>query len=130
MGGVRYNCVEQGYFHKKAIVCEDDDAKSKIMAAKSPGLQKSLGEKMAENTDWDRVKLEVMYQVCSEKFKQNTHLRDFLLQTEGTYLAEDNPQDSYYGIGMSRNSPRSENQANFKTNHLGSILMRIRDESH
>ena len=128
MGGVQYNCAEQGYFHKKAQVCKDEDAIRKIMAAKSPGLQKGLGDKIAENDDWERVKLEVMYQVCSEKFRQNAHLKDFLLQTENTYLAEDNSQDGYFGIGLSRNSPRSENQMNFKTNHLGTILMRIRGE--
>jgi hypothetical protein len=69
-----------------------------------------------------------MAKICGEKFRQNEVLKDFLLRTEETYLAEDNPQDSFFGIGLSRNSPRSKKQTNFKTNHLGVILMNLRTE--
>ena len=124
----KYNCVEQAYFHKKAQICHDDDAKGRIMSAKSPGVQKGIGEAIEENADWESSKLAIMEQICGAKFRQNLDLRDFLMKTESTYLAEDNPQDSYYGIGLSRNSPRAKSRANFKTNHLGIILMRIRDE--
>ena len=128
MGGVKFNCVEQAYFYKKAVICKDDEAKGRIMATRSPGIQKGLGEKIVDTAQWTQKKLDIMGHICAEKFKQNEHLRNFLLNTDNTYLAEDNPQDSYFGIGLSRNSPRSKNQANFKTNNLGVILMRIRDE--
>jgi hypothetical protein len=127
MGGTNFNCVEQAYFYKKAVMCKDEEAKGRIMAARSPGIQKGLGDKILDTAQWTHKKLAIMEQICAEKFRQNEHLKNFLLKTENTYLAEDNPQDSYFGIGLSRNSPRSENQANFKTNHLGVILMRIRD---
>jgi hypothetical protein len=97
------------------------------MHAKSPGVQKGIGEAIEDNDDWENSKLSIMAQICGAKFQQNLDLRAFLMKTGQTYLAEDNPQDSYYGIGLSRNSPRAKSRANFKTNHLGVILMGIRD---
>jgi hypothetical protein len=121
-----FNCVEQAYFYQKAVMCKDDWAKGRIMAAKSPGMQKGIGEKIKDTPDWDKNKLTVMSQICGLKFSQNVHLKEFLLKTQGTVLAEDNPKDSFYGIGLSRNSPRAGDQNNFKHNHLGHILMAIR----
>jgi hypothetical protein len=126
MGGKRFNSVEQAYFHRKAEICKDDWSMGRIMAAKAPGVQKGIGEKIPDTPEWISKKLAVMRQICEEKFKQNAHLSAFLLKTGTTLLAEDNPQDSYFGIGLSRNSPRSRDQKNFKTNHLGHILMSIR----
>jgi hypothetical protein len=125
--GKKFNCVEQAYFFQKATICNDDWAKGRVMAAKHPGVQKGIGEKIVDNHDWESKKLKVMEQICGAKFSQNEHLMSFLQKTQGTLLAEDNPQDSYFGIGLSRNSPRSHNQLNFKSNHMGVILMAIRD---
>jgi hypothetical protein len=125
--GVNFNCSEQAYFHQKAIICGDEKAKKRIMAAKSPGIQKSLGEAITENDDWKRQKIAVMRHVCTEKFKQNPDLKAFLDKTSPTYIAEDNPRDDFWSIAMSRNSPRATNRHNFKGNNLGIILMNIRD---
>jgi hypothetical protein len=122
-----YNCVEQGYFHRKAIICKDIKARDSIMATRNPASQKYLGDRIEENEQWQTDKLVVMKQMCQAKFDQNDHLKDFLLETRPTYLAEDNPRDSYFGIGLHRNSPRAADRNNFKTNHLGVILMKIRD---
>jgi hypothetical protein len=127
MAGVNYNCSEQAYFHKKAIICGDDGAKKRIMMAKYPGVQKSIGEAIKETPDWKRQRITVMTQVCGEKFRQNPELRTFLDKTAPTYLAEDNPRDDFWAIAMSRNSPRASNRMNFKANNLGVILMDIRD---
>jgi hypothetical protein len=127
LDGVKYNCSEQAYFHKKAIMCGDDKAKSSIMRTKSPGIQKSIGEGIKTNTDWERNRVSVMTRVCKEKFAQNPTLREFLDNTSPTYLAEDNPGDSFWGIALSRNSPRAANRMNFKDNNMGIILMQIRD---
>jgi hypothetical protein len=125
--GKKFNCVEQAYFFQKATICNDEWAKGRVMGAKNPGVQKGIGEKIIDNHDWESKKLKVMEQICAAKFAQNEHLMAFLQKTQGTLLAEDNPQDSYFGIGLSRNSPRSHNQINFKSNHMGIILMAIRD---
>ena len=110
-------------------MCGDDKAKSTIMRTKSPGIQKSIGEAIKNTDDWENKKVDVMTRVCVEKFGQNPSLREFLAKTSPTYLAEDNPQDSFWGIAMSRNSPRALNRMNFKHNNMGLILMKIRDEN-
>jgi hypothetical protein len=125
--GKDFNCSEQAYFAKKAEMCKDDQALGNIMKATNPGTQKFHGGKIISTPDWEKSKVAIMEQVCTNKFQQNPHLADFLLRTNQTFLAEDNPSDGYWGIQMSRHSPRSKNRANFKLNHMGTILMSIRD---
>jgi ribA/ribD-fused uncharacterized protein len=100
------------------------------MQTTNPGVQKALGERVKDTPDWLKVRLDCMTKVCTAKFQQNLPLMEFLLETNKTYLAEDNPQDGYWGIKLSRNSPRSKNRQNFKDNHLGEILMQIRENFH
>jgi hypothetical protein len=98
------------------------------MKSDNPGTQKSLGEKIKICNDWDNKKLDVMKHVNLNKYQQNPDLKEFLIKTENTLLAEDNPFDGFWGIKLSRNSPRSDNAANFKFNHMGHILMDIRSQ--
>ena len=125
--GKKINCSEQAYFAKKAETYKDVHLQGKIMAAKNPGTQKSFGSRLKGNQDWEKIQVATMKQVCHAKFSQNPHLKDFLLNTKG-YLAEDNPFDGFWGIKLSRNSPRSSNRANFKLNHMGVILMDLRKD--
>ena len=93
-----------------------------------PGIQKGIGEHIKPTPEWnDGMKISIMKRACTEKFQQNRDLCDFLLKTGDTLLAEDNQNDSFWGIGLSRQSPRSKNTANYKSNHMGLILMEIRD---
>jgi predicted NAD-dependent protein-ADP-ribosyltransferase YbiA (DUF1768 family) len=64
--------------------------------------------------------------MCSQ-ILPNKDLLKFLKSTGKTYLAEDNPKDGFWGIQISRYSPRSKNKANFKSDHLGLILIDIRN---
>jgi hypothetical protein len=124
--GQKYNCSEQAYFAKKAEICNDLEAHGRIMKATNPGTQKFFGGRITNTPTWEKQKLTVMKQVCSDKFTQNPALRDFLLTTGQTLLLEDNPSDGYWGIQMSRNNPRSDNVAHHKLNHMGLILMQVR----
>jgi hypothetical protein len=125
--GKKFNCSEQAYFAKKAEICNDDLALGNIMKASNPGTQKYHGGRIKDTPDWERQKLAVMKQACTSKFSQNPKLGDFLLKTNRTVLLEDNPSDGYWGIQMSRNNPRSSNPANHKSNHMGILLMEIRE---
>jgi ribA/ribD-fused uncharacterized protein len=103
-------------------VCSSD------LEAVNPGTQKSIGDRIKENTAWHNARITVMERICTAKFAQNGTLREFLMSTGVSHLAEDNPNDGYWGIKMSRNNPRSSNVQNHKANNLGKILMRIRDD--
>jgi hypothetical protein len=98
------------------------------MKTRSAGVQKGIGDSIKSNDAWENSKVEVMRNICLLKFTQNLDLKEFLLGTQQTYLAEDNPNDSFWAINLSRNSPRAKNIQNFKRNELGRILMQIRSD--
>jgi hypothetical protein len=126
--GKTFNCVEQAYFWQKAETCKDEVSRDRIMKTRSAGVQKGIGEAIKSNDDWESSKVAVMTHICQQKFSQNLDLKKILLSTHQTYLAEDNPSDGFWGIQMSRNSPRAKNTQNFKRNELGKILMQIRKD--
>jgi ribA/ribD-fused uncharacterized protein len=98
------------------------------MKTRSAGIQKGIGESVQPNEAWENSKVAVMTNICRLKFVQNLDLRNFLMATNDTMLAEDNVNDGFWGIALSRNSPRAKNTQNFKRNELGKILMQIRSE--
>ena len=128
VAGKTFNCVEQGYYYQKAVTCNDDAARDRLMKTRSAGVQKGIGDSIKSNEAWESSKVEVMRNICKLKFVQNLDLKQFLMATETTLLAEDNPNDSFWAINLSRNSPRAKNVQNFKRNELGQILMQIRTD--
>ena len=85
----------------------------------TPGKAKRAGRKVPLNPEyWDSVKDEVMYYICSWKFRGHTFLWDKLLATGDAYLEETNTWgDKYWGVCNGEG-----------LNHLGLILMKIRKE--
>ena len=84
----------------------------------NPSLAKRLGRRVILRSDWESAKYEVMYQVCLAKFSQNPDLRKKLIDTGNAELIEGNTWgDRIWGTcnGVGEN-------------HLGKILMRIRQE--
>ena len=69
-------------------------------------------------SDWEQVKINIMRKALLAKFSQYYDLRKQLLQTGMRTLIEDSPYDSFWGIG--RNGQGE--------NHLGKLLMEVRDE--
>ena len=121
-----FNCSEQAYFYKKCEICGDTSAKDEIMKLDDPRDQKRLGGSVQSSDEWEAQKFKVMKEICTAKFAQSADLRKFLLETETTYLCEDNPNDSTWGLGASRNDPSSVNAKSCKGNQMGKTLMAIR----
>jgi predicted NAD-dependent protein-ADP-ribosyltransferase YbiA (DUF1768 family) len=69
-----------------------------------------------------------MTNICRDKFGQNQDLQKFLAETDDTYLCEDNPHCSFWGVGISRRHPDSVNVKDMPGNEMGKILMIIRKE--
>lgn len=79
---------------------------------------KRLGRQVEMRPDWDKVRDQVMYEVVSEKFSQNSKIRERLIATGEAMLVEGNTwNDRYWGVcnGIGQNK-------------LGKILMRVRSE--
>lgn len=84
----------------------------------SPAKAKKLGRRVPIRDDWESVKLDIMYDLVSRKFKDHPDLAAKLLATGDQELVEGNNwRDTFWGVynGVGEN-------------HLGKILMRIRSE--
>lgn len=89
-----------------------------VMAQDTPAKAKRVGREIVVRADWERVKLVLMEQFVREKFALNMELRQKLLATRGIQIVESNTWgDSFWGV-----------YDGFGLNHLGKILMKVRDE--
>lgn len=112
--GVTYANNEAAFQAQK---CTDNTVKA-MFARLNPSEAKRLGRNVQLRPDWETVKYDIMYEVCKAKFEQNDDLREMLLNTGDAYLEEGNTwNDRCWGTcrGVGEN-------------HLGKILMKIRDE--
>ena len=102
VGKLLYNCVEQYYMHKKAVMFKDEETAEKILASKSPVEQKILGKNI-KNFDthiWDTKCEAVMVEGLKAKFEQSEYCRHFLSKTKPNWLVEANPTDRFWGVGL------------------------------
>ena len=129
--GKRYDFenVEQAMMASKAMLFNDIESFGKILKTPNPKSVKSLGRKV-KNFDgefWDKYKKQIVKSAVKSKFVFNPELKEKLLETEESYLAEDSPYDKIWGIGT-----KSLKHKNDKTwpgqNLLGVILMELRQE--
>lgn len=82
------------------------------------GTSKRKGQLVTIRPDWDEVKLNVMYDIIKDKFCRNLELTVKLLETGDKYLEETNWwNDTFWGVCKG-----------VGTNHLGKILMKVREE--
>ena len=107
--------VEHAYQAAKVV---DPELHEQIRLAPTPEEAKILGRAHCDRQDWDEVKLRVMYDLTVLKYS-DPELRTRLLATEDAVLIEGNDWGDRYwgqcdGIGE---------------NHMGKILMRVRDDS-
>lgn len=95
-----------------------DMAERKKFADMDPSTAKRAGRRVSLRSDWEEIKVGVMYDICKAKFTQNEELREKLLATGDEELVEGNDWGDRIwgkvnGVGA---------------NNLGKILMRIREE--
>ena len=84
----------------------------------NPSAAKQKGRRLRLRDDWECIKYDIMYEICAAKFSQNEDLKIKLLATGDQHLEEGNTWgDRIWG------TVNGEGQ-----NHLGKILMRVRDE--
>ncbi|MCI0601831.1 NADAR domain-containing protein [bacterium] len=112
---VSYPSGEHAYqAHKTA----DPVWRERIRMAPTPGQAKRLGRLAPVVPNWDSIKLSVMETLVRQKFSTHEDLRRKLIATWPFELREENNwKDQFWGTcnGIGQN-------------HLGRILMRIRDE--
>ncbi|KAK3095921.1 hypothetical protein FSP39_020851 [Pinctada imbricata] len=128
--GVKYNCAEQYMMHQKALLFGDEDVAEEIMMVQTPYMQKRLGRGVRHfrQDKWDKECYKIVTKGNTEKFKQNPHLLKELLATHPKTLAETNPYDCIWGIGLGSWDDRIHDKMLWRgENRLGYILTEIRN---
>lgn len=113
--GFEFQSSEALFMAHKSGNSKDFEVFSKIEKANKA---KEQGRKVVLRDDWDDIKIDIMTNVVRLKFTQNIDLRTKLLATGDAHLVEGNWwKDTFWGMcnGVG-------------TNHLGKILMKVRDE--
>lgn len=112
--GVYYPSVENAFQAAKT-----ESVKLRIPFKTYPSnVAKSKGKGLRLRGDWEDIKLEVMETLVREKFSKNNYLKSKLLCTGTRLLVEGNTwKDEFWGVYQGKG-----------TNHLGRILMKIRQE--
>ena len=113
--GISYQSAEHAYQTSKT---NRPAERKKIRRAATPKTAKKLGRQATLREGWDTTRVGVMQAIVKAKFAQNPELRRKLLATEDEQLVEGNWWgDTFWGIC------RGEGE-----NHLGRILMEVREE--
>jgi len=97
----RYNCVEQFRQHRKALLFDDDVRAAQILDTTEPNEQKRLGLKVThfKSTDWKQMTSVIMHEANFHKFTQNKKLKQELLSTTGTTIAQACPFRGNWSTG-------------------------------
>jgi ribA/ribD-fused uncharacterized protein len=110
-----YKSLEAAY---QAAKTTDLAIRERIRIAETPGIAKKLGRKLVIRPNWDNIKLQIMEELVRHKFTSHLDLREKLLATNNMKLIEGNYWgDTFWGVCKGKG-----------TNHLGQILMFVRQE--
>lgn len=127
--GREYVCAEQYMHAEKARLFGDDAMAARIMRSDSPHEHKMMGARVNgfDSETWDARKAAIVTAGNLAKFEQNAGLRRRLLDTGDAILAEANPKDFIWGIGLAIEDPAAQDPANWQgQNLLGKVLMQVR----
>lgn len=131
LDGQPYSCAEQYMMHRKALLFGDPAMADRILAAEKPFEHKRMGQQVKDfdGEVWQASRIGIVLAGNRAKFSQNAGLAKKLARTAGTILAEANPRDSIWGIGLAEDDPAVPHPAQWRgLNLLGSILMEVRRE--
>lgn len=122
-----WSSVEHYYQAHKFVGVNDPvprDFVEDIKSAKSPEEAARMGRTIQRQhpdlvrSDWDAVKIDVMYRALKCKFSIYPHLNSMLVSTAGSVLVEASPHDLFWGGGRDGEG----------LNYLGRLLMQLRSE--
>ena len=125
--GIQYSCNEQYFQHQKALECNNQDAANKILHTTNPAEMKRTGDTLRTppSSRWNEKHRNVMSKGCFEKFKQNSRMKQVLLNTKDATLVEAGP-DTFWGPGVRLHDPRVKHSQWTGQNELGTTLMYVR----
>lgn len=115
--GHEYPTVEHAYVAAKTT---NEMERKVIRSTEKPGEVKRLGRQLDLREDWNDIKLQVMEDLLWQKFRNHDHLKEKLIATGNEEIIEINTwNDTFWGQCRGKG-----------TNHLGKLLMKIREVLH
>jgi len=113
--GIVYPSSEHAF---QAAKTKNINERVSIFHLPTPGQAKRRGREIELRSDWDEVKFSIMKTIVRNKFANHSELKEKLIATKGIFLEEGNTWgDKIWGTVEGKGE-----------NHLGRILMEIRDE--
>ncbi len=113
--GMVFPSSEAAYQAAKTL---DIDKRRAFLNA-TPSQAKRMGRKVKIREDWDSIKIHVMRTIVMDKFQRSPDLLKCLLETGDQEIVEGNYWgDKFWGVCDGEGE-----------NHLGKILMKIRDDA-
>jgi ribA/ribD-fused uncharacterized protein len=131
---IQFKNMEQYFIYKKAKKFDPENSTliKAILQQVTPKEIQKLGRsvKKFNEEEWNKVKLEIMYDGLKLKFGQNPELKQKLLETGNKILYEANKYDDFWGIGKTveegiKMEKEGESEL-FGKNQLGELLMALR----
>ena len=129
--GTRFATAEHFMMYRKALLFDDPDTATRILAAREPGAAKALGRAVRgfDEDVWKKERVAIVVAASVAKFGQNEALRTYLQNTKRQVLVEASPRDAIWGIGLSVSNPAAQSPWEWRgLNLLGFALMAARSE--
>lgn len=125
--GMRFESVETFYQAMKTESVE----KRREISLMTASQAKKAGSKLTIRKDWEDIKLKVMEYALRYKFTPGTSHYSKLMETDGKIVEDNLWHDNFWGVcycGALTSSPYGKRNCTKGKNHLGILLMKIRDE--
>ena len=116
---------------QKAKLFHDAAMYTAILRTRSPKECKQLGRQVSnfDPSTWDTVRYEVLLTAIRAKFSQNRELKQALINTGDSIIAEASPYDDIFGIKMTAEEALQVSPDQWRgQNILGRALMDVRME--
>jgi ribA/ribD-fused uncharacterized protein len=130
IGGTQFTHAEQFMMYAKALLFADHDTAARILQAATPREQQAIGRTVNgfDEKVWAMFREGIVYQANYARFSQNAEQRELLFATRGTTLAEANPDDLVWGIGLAADDPRALDRTQWRgLNLLGKAMTQVRE---
>ena len=126
--GIQSNSLTQYMTYHKAAQCEDSIAQKRALGTDNPAALRRISAGLNGNEQtWRGTRQIIAYNGLMAKFSQNDKIRNQLLETGCTTLAECRADDTIWSIGLSIDDERRFCIENWPgSNLMGFSLMQVR----
>ena len=131
INGKRFTSIEQFMMYEKAMLFQDPEIADRVLQTEDASEIKALGRQVKNYDDhiWNGRRQIIVFRGLMEKFSQNPELKTALLETGDALLAECEPKDRIWGIGLPIEDPRRLDPSEWDGQCLlGYTLIEVREQ--